>query len=877
MKTKLFLAALALPLVFGACTNDELLSTNETAQKNGDLVEVGPNFVISAKKGEAGGTTRAAWENNGAGQLLYLWKPVAPGTDGPAILDKIGLCWVGKTVSDNVYTNYEFIHNGWLAKDELSANVDPCDGFVENGYNFYDVTYNVAGTKFINTDAGSNKDDDFLNSTKITDAQYVKFTPQTEGNGTAETTYDMRSAFFKTSAQTLFGGDYIAYFPFNADLKDEGCIPATSPVVFNGVDATPASVFKHLSAENAMFAYGYAPALIGGTTANDFNFYNLSGLIRVRLSGAGVTSDVTSVALLDADGKFISKVKLSAQKIIANKANPTAGKALYVSGTEEYTNMLSATITSYPSGNTDVWFSALPTTTGALKVIVYNSNTKKSAVYDAPAITVTPGGVATVDATVAAADFTKNIAINEASLKAMATAGTSPITLLGDIKLTASWPLSTSVTIEGGRIIIPAAAKNASAAITMTVTGDKANIKSDILIEGQGCCGAHPGKLAVGESTAGNKTFTFEGTIDNYGEIEFVAGAAVATKNVTNIKGNLNNLSQYIRENDDTQYGNVTLGQLTTVNVSSTLQNDGVFTIKGTGTVNTDGTLVVAGTVTNAYQMTNGGNINNSGTIANTAAGWFTDKIGSQFGGKQFDNSAKGQYVCEVNGQNRLGVALNASLRPTTRVRFTDNGALPSGTQKYDLQGVNSPEVDFEILSTAAITFYSNASTAADVTIGNLIVTKAALTVESSKIKTLKTSSISVDGAEANNVILQCNVDVKNSVVLTQMADNQKVTIGGALASSATVYPKTTMNVGGNFIVGDATPKSTKKAVVEFLNNNTTNITGSFDLNKTGKCTLNVATSSNADNYAAEVWCATLNQNGGTWGNNSWPKVRVAE
>lgn len=876
MKTKLFLAALALPLVFGACTNDELLSTNETVQKNGDLVEVGPNFVISAKKGEAGGTTRAAWEKNGAGQLLYLWKPVAPGTDGPAILDKIGLCWVGKTVSDNVYTNYEFIHNGWLTKDELSANVDPCDGFVKNGYNFYDVTYDKANTKFVNTDAAGSADDDFLNSTKITDAQYVKFTPQTEGNGTAETTYDMRSAFFKTSAQTLFGGDYIAYFPFNADLKDEGCIPATSPVVFNNVDATPANVFKHLSAENAMFAYGYAPALIGGTTANDFNFYNLSGLIRVRLTG--VTANTTSVALLDADGKFISKVKLSAQQIIANKANPTAGKAVYMSGTEEYANMLSATITNpQTSGNTDVWFSALPTTTGALKVIVYDSNAKKSAVYDAPAITVTPGGVATVDAAVSAADFTKNIAINETSLKAMATAGTSPITLLGDIKLTTDWSLDTGVTIEGGRIIIPAAARGASAAITMTVTGDKANIKSDILIEGQGCCGAYPGKLAVGESTTGDKTFTFEGTIDNYGEIEFVKGLAAATKNVTNIKGNLNNLSQYIRENDDTQYGNVTLGKLTTVNVSSTLQNDGVFTIEGTGSVNEDGTLVVTGTVTNAYQMTNGGNINNNGTIANTAAGWFTDEIGSQFGGKQFDNSANGQYVCEVNGQNRLGVALNASLRPTTRVRFTDNGALPSSAKKYDLKGVDKSKVDFEILSTEAITFYSSASTAADVTIGNLIVTKEGLTVEKSGIKTLKTSSISVDGAEANNVILQCNVDVENSVVLTQMANNQKVTIGGALAGGATVYPTTTMNVKGNFIVGDATPKSTKKAEVEFLNNNTTNITGSFDLNKTGKCTLNVATSSTVDNYAAEVWCATLNQNGGTWGNNSWPKVRAAE
>lgn len=871
MKTKLFLAALALPLVFGACTNDELLSTNETAQKNGDLVEVGPNFVISATKGEAGGATRAAWEKDG-GQLLYLWKPVAPSADGPAILDRVGLCWVGKTVSDAVYTNYEFIHNGWLVKDELKAEVEPCDGYVKNGYNFHDVSYNLSGLKFVNTDASGNADDDFLKSANISNVQYVKITSGTDNNAAMETTYDMRSAFFKTSAQTLFGGDYIAYFPFNADLKDEGCIPATSPVVFDGVDATPGKEFEHLSAENAMFAYGYAPALVGGTTANDFNFYNLSGLIRVRLTG--MTANNTSIALVDTDGKFISKVNLSAQKIIANKANPTAGKDIYMSGTEEYTNMLSATINPHVGGNTDVWFSALPTTTGALKVVVFDNSTNKSAVYDAPAITVTTGGVATVNTTVNAADFTKNIAFNETSLKAMADAPITPITLLGDIKLTSNWTLDKLVTIEGGRIIIPAAARGGSA-ISMTVTGDKANIKSDILIEGQGCCGAHPGKLIVGESATGNKAFTFEGTIDNYGEIEFIKGLSASMKNVTNIMGNLNNLSQYIRENDDTQYGNITLDELATVNVNSELQNNGVFTIEGTGNANEDGTLIVAGTVTNAYQMTNGGNINNGGTIANTAAGWFTDKIGSQFGGMQFDNTAKGQYICEVNGQNRLELALNPSLRPTTRVRFTDNGALLAATKKYDLKGVNSPNVDFEILSTEAIVFYTTGSTPADVTIGNLIITENGLTVEKSNIKTLKTSGISVDGADANNVILQCNVDVKNSVVLTQMAVGHKMTIGGKKDDATNVYATTTMNVGGNFIVGDATPKSTKKAGAEFLNNNTTNITGSFDLNKNGTCTLNVATSVTADNYAAEVWCATLNQNGGTWGNSSWPKVRA--
>lgn len=868
MKTKLFLATLALPLVFGACSNDELLSTNETVKQNGDLVEVGPNFVISATKGGNGGMTRAAWEKNAANELLYLWKPTAPEADGSAILDKIGLCWVGKSASDVVYTNYEFIHNGWLAKEEMEAEVNPCDSSVKNGYNFYNVTYVTADSKFVNTDNQETPgvDDNFLAAANIEETQYVKLNPNTKPNASSETLYDMRSAFFKTSAQTLFGGDYIAYFPFNKDLKDEGCIPATSPVKFN---VTPSKEFAHLSEEKAMFAYGYAPGLIGGTTASDFSFYNLSGLIRVRLTGAGVTKDIEGVALVDADGKFISKVNLSAQKIIANNANPSAGKALYMSGTEEYTNMLTATVnaTGWTAGEKmDIWFSALPTTTGNLKVVVYNTDKKLSAVCNADAITVVPGGVAVVNAEVRADDFTKNVAFDDHSLREMEDANKTPITLLGDIRIPADngWTTDKAVTIEGGRIII-------SAGSFLHVKGDKANIKSDILIEGQGCCGAVPGKLQVGESTTGKKEFTFEGKIDNYGEIEFVKGAAVATKNVTNIKGELNNLSEYIRENDDTNYGKVILDELAEVKVSSTLQNEGEFTINGKGVANEDGTLVVTGRVTNAYKMTNSGNINNAGAIANTAEGEFTDKIGSQFGGTQFNNAAGGEYICEVNGQNRLGVALNVNMRPTTRVRFVNNQALPTN-KKYDLAGVNSANVDFEIKSTDAIVFTATGTAPVSVTIGNLIVAEEGLTVD--KTIALKTNSILVDGENAKNVILQGKVAVTEDVILNQMEADQKMTIGGVKDATTNVYGKSEMTVGGNFIVGDATPKSTKKAEVEFLNNNATEIEGSFDLNKNGKCTVLFATMESQDNYAAEVWCKQLNQNGGTWGNSSWVKVR---
>lgn len=810
MKTKSLLTALALPLIFGACSNDEFLATTEQPAQNGDLVEVGPNFVIAGVKGDDA-ATRGQWVEND-NQLNFLWIPKQ--NTNAAILDKIGICWIGNAASDNVYTNYEFIHNGWLAKNETAAKVDPCNGYITNGYNFYNVSYNSNNLK---NDDSSNSDEFDITTTSITDGKFINITATTENNKTGD--YNLASAFFRTSAQTLFKGSYIAYSPFNAEFVESGPVVATSPATFN---VNMNDKYAHLG--DAMFAYGYAPNLVGGQMASAFSFKNLSGLIRVRLSGA--LDNVTSVALYDESGKFITSVGLSAQKIMNEGANST-GTALYVNGTAKYTNMLTAEVESMPTNKADVFFSALPTTTGALKVVLYNGNAssdKLAAVYDAEAITVKPGMLTNIEVTgVEAKDFNKRIATSEEALKAMVE-NNETVTLLGDIELTSSWDLDKDVTIEGGKIIVPSA--NSSQTV-WTISGD-ATIKSAIEIENAGCCDKYAGKLALGLN-AGKAKIALTGTIDNYGEIVTIPATSAANKNVITVAGKVNNHAEYIPEIDETRYATINIVRKTIVELQADLQNDGKFFTEATGNSNEDGTLNIAAdaTVTNNNEMTNAGNINNRGNINNTKNGWFIDKIGSQVGYKQV-TTGEGEYVCEVNGQIRLGDALGANYEGIiTRVRFVNNSAMGTATA-YDFKELplDNSDIDFEVAMTdptKKVTFTS--SSKVTLKIGKLYINSGDFEVEySGKDKGITmfnvVEGIEVNGENAGNVNLAVNTDVAGSVNLVQMANNKKVSIGTTSGGTPVV---SAMNVSGDFIVGEATTK----AAVSFLNCNTTQIYGS--------------------------------------------------
>lgn len=948
MKNKLLLATLALPLAFGACTNDDFETVSQPQGANGELVEVGPGFAISASKGGNEAATRGQWidaQNGTRNFLNYAWWPNYVYNEGTsshdAVRDEIGLCWVGQSVGTNVYTNYRFQHAGWLNEDETTAEISPCEPYeIENGYELKN------DLRWDNSDRYKLHDGDKLNSTAL---ELLKGKYKAEGNQYLATidgqSRNLNSAFFRTPSETLFKGDYIAYLPFTPEMTEAGAVLAHSPeevTVLLDETATNESDknirYAHLGSE--MFMYAYAPNLVGGTQASNFSFKHLSGLIQVTASGnfskwntngdKGL-SGITSITLVDSEGKFVTEVGLDASKIVAEGNAASTGSALYVGGTAKYTNMLTANIDNNNSSvpqtdNTElkIYIPALPTKTGALKVVVYNHDLKLSAVYDAAAIEVKPGGVTKVElGYIDIKDFDSKVVTTEKALyQLVGTNGTAKagdiIRLMGDIKLgtlsssdantgdgnasslSTGWRLNSAVTLNGGKVVVPAN-------FTWTIGAD-ATVNSDIEIENKGCCEKANGTLKIGTNAKSQKT-TLNGTIDNYGDILFEqTGADTNTKNVTTITGKLNNHETLVPETGKTNYATITINTLTQVDLKgATVVNDAEFTINAVGnnSSNEDGLLNLDNNAsfTNNYYLTNAGNINNKGgKLVNEADGWIIDRISAQFGATQPVNNG-GQYVCEVNGQTRLNYALNKTL--TTRVRFISLDAQPShapggavyGDKTYtkapfDISGIQKPNVDFEVAKQAyesgeAIRLFSQDGSATegagnDVVIGNLIITKGALDVmnftkyDTTKRTyvdaTLKAKNIIVDGEDAyNSRLMVKNIEVSEDIKVQNMFNDQQVlTIGGIAATNGT-YELTNLKVGGNFIVG--TTDREDKAAVAFNNNNTTDVKGNFSLYENAKCDIKVATSTGIDNWAAEVWVNSITVDEGTWVNGTMPKV----
>ena len=947
MKTKLFLATLALPLAFGACTNDDFETASQQQGVNGELVEVGPGFVITANKGGDEAATKGQWIEalNGTNKFLnYAWWPndEFDGTNHIPVRDQIGLCWIGQTPGTNVYTNYRFQHAGWLNEDEISAEMEPCEPYdIENGYELVnDLTWDSDDPYKLKDGIGGEFNSIALDVTK---GEYKEENNQflTKDALSTGNKLNLNSAFFRTETETLFGGDYIAYLPFTSDMKDEGPIMAHSPEeVTVTLDASNGNKkYAHLG--SAMFMYANAPGLVGGTQASNFSFKHLSGLIRVNITVDGSTwkdalENLSYITLVDANNKFVTEVGLDAAKIVAEGKAASTGDALYVANTAEYTNMLTANIEGMESvKNTSatetlsIYIPALPTQTGALKVVLYDKTKKKSAVYSAPAITVTPRGVADVDVSnVAAKDFTSTVVTTEQALFDLVAARVKAsdgdvVELLGDIELgtlaspnNEGWSVEKAVTIKGGKIIVPA--KKVGTGFTWTVKAN-ATIDSDIEIENKGCCDVNNGKLVVGERATTNLKVKLNGTIDNYGDIEFVSGKSVTEKNVTTITGKLNNHETLVKETGETNYATVTIETLTEVNLEgAAVVNDGEITIKAVGDNSSakDGlvNLDAKASITNNYYLTNAGNINNNGgKLVNEKDGWIIDRVSATFGVTQPVNNG-GEYVCEVNGQVRLNEALNKSV--TTRVRFINNGSQPKtdkdvdkngtiydetyGTQTeysraaFDLTDINRPDVDFEIAKNqnydseeGAIRFYSRSGNGLDVTIGNLIITAGRLDVQNFQKYDAAAKGyvdaalningdIVVDGENAYGSKLMCNIiNVTGNINVEQLADkDQKVAIGGIQDADANnSYELSYVKVGGTFTVGNN--EKNEVAAVAFENNNTTDILGSFNLYKNGTCDIKVATSTSQDNWAAAVWAGSLALDEGTWANNS--KVKVGE
>lgn len=824
---------MALPALFTACSNEEFADATSSPVNKAGLIEVGKDFSIAAVRGNHA-DTRSSWYNDNG--LFFKWLPTPAAASGNSTINttavdapEIGLCWTGEglaTVSDVVYTNYKFIHNGWLAKDETAADFDKCDpAQLNNGWLYSEATaYTGTGSTGEQNDYG--------------------ITVSAKG---AFTTPNFKSGVFKTENSTMFEGDYIVYYPYNKNFCQTAAIPATSSLTFSdvqeGTDGLNDPVFG-----NSTFAYGTMSITKGGTQASGFGLENLSSLLSVQLvaANAAAVSGLTNIqvykVVLFNEAGFVESVDLSAKSIKEGKkgqdlycgnkvTNKTIVADLSVNGT------ITATALKY-------YMPVLPCDVKNLKLLVYatETGTEKVAFVNAAlstgAVKIGAAEAATVKAQLTADDFKTNVyyAVDDASLgKAIAactglsSTNTAEINIIGDIALANDYIVPAFVTVKGDGIIVPEDK-------TLTLD-DNSIMESNITVEGMTCCGgaSNGGKLIVKAATikstvviedkdadadasatagelvfAADKTSTVTGSITNKGIATVVKPTAVSNKTLVNLSGIFNNE-----------------GKLTIETFGSDADDTKLY-VKEAGTFNNAGTTTVQGVLAIAGTATNDGEI--------------TDKVSSQVTGNITSLSSPGEYISEVdNNGARFDAALKE--RPTTIVKFVGTAT------SYEMKKIataTAPIKKYVVEATSVTTFVS-ATTEAAVT-----ATLPALDVNSELDITIGTDA---DKMLKLVVTGEMNVNAKTTVKDSPNRDAEVLNVGTLnvnLASPAIL----TMSSNVNSTIGNLNiaSTSTNTPVVAKFSANSITTADKIAVDKSARAEIVTATAAGSSDVAGIVW-----------------------
>lgn len=658
MKTKVVLTSFALAAATGsmfvACNNEDFVTENGAIEQSG-MIELSENFMISAA-GVDNASTRTHWQLNEKGALTNVYIPVvaAAGAGNNTLGDQavtapsIGLCWIGTAgAGEQVYTNYEFFHNGWLAKDE-TAKFDPCDDSkLTNGWLYSDL-------KFATVASSTTPGAEVFN--KVSDlAQASGITSKTDAEGntlTVEDDLNLNSGVYKTCNKAIFGGQYIAYYPYNADFKDAGAIPATSVVEFTDMENNDPT---DLQLSNNTFRYTNVATINGGTQAKGFGFKNLSGVVRVVLKGtADLDNQITKVMLYSPSSSFVKEVLLSPAKIAAGATGTELYSKVVATNKTIVVNMATnLSIKKDGGANCTVYLTALPAKISDLTVMVQDTE-GKWAECEIGNFEIVAGEGRELVATYSANAFkqvyyavdqtTLEAAITKCKSAGLSTTKTATIKVLGDITLESNVEVPAYVTIDGDKVIVPEK-------VTLTLA-DNSAIKSAVEVEGKSCCSnaAAGGKLVVAGATIyGNVTTTVgEATPAKPGTIEFTAAnAVVGADAIIESAGTVD----FADNSNVAIYGTLTLDQ----DVVATVAENSVVAVKG-GTINNNGTFEVQGdfSMLDAQGSTvaaAGKNFKNNGT--------FIDNVGSKVGGatQYMTFGENGDYICKVDGEQRMNEA----------------------------------------------------------------------------------------------------------------------------------------------------------------------------------------------------------------------------
>lgn len=873
MRTKHVLMSLALSATFAACSNEELINSGSLDKAKNELIELPEGFLLSGVRG-GDATTKGAWEYGSATEfaLKHAWMPteVLVGSNYKYIPDMIGLSWTGvngnvgiSAATDMVHSNYKFTHYAWGMNGKV-AEYDKCNKTYSNIKLLSTVTDAQLGRE---TSDGSIY---YQNSTTTNQLTWPSYS-------TADNDADITTGFFNTENSTVYAGQYIVYAPFDKD-NVSNYVTATSKASFakTAANITKDNAFKDLN--NEIFMYGQTVIDKGGIQAGSFSAKNLSGFILLKVSGS--MSNLNKVMLYDAEGKFLTKVGLSAKGIIGGQT----GTSLYLSDAavkKEYSKFISvefgANVVDLNSNDAYIAIPVLPTETAIkdLTVVCIDEDGKAIDRTISGNMTIPANGYASVDG--GNAQWFEITNINNGEYKvatdattleaALKAANKTPenVNIMGDIELTKSLTIKNKYTlgvVKAGKIIIPGAE---TSQISLTVKG-KGTLDVDVDVK-ENCCAKHPGKLIIEDATISANSIinVFADEDDEItnddGQILFNAGTTADINNT--VKGTINNAGNVV-------IGTSSASKKTTVTLDGgKIVNSGTMTIlrssnSSEGTNEYDGNLSLknnsGAVLTNTGAIYVEGELSNYGTATNT--GIIYDRVAAQVTGNR-NIEGGGNYICDVNDNGtRFYVALNE--RPAvTAVRFVEKEiTYPLATlssQKY-YSNVKKYIVDAD---TKTVTFQSttDSSDGASKATGLTYVSIPALEVVAGTLKVSEKTAKETEKPLHLTVIGNVSIAKDAKMALTDGRDrleemfkagNLTVQKGGEL----TVDNKIRAYIEGNVEVeGD----KTGKGKIMFKNNTITDVHGDF----INWGTVTITTGTSATNVAGEVWVnATANVKG---------------
>lgn len=570
MKANKVLLAASLAAAFVGCTNEDFTTASNSengGDVNGKLVNIG---LLGVTRGGTDAATRAYSPLGN-----FVWMPESVDDNGN-ITDnsnqKIGLCWTGRntqhpeygataSLGENVFTNYEFEHVGWLDEEATVPATDDCS------------TNGVDNGAFIK--GLGNPEAEFEG--KLTGSRYNKYYASDEKGKGAKGSYtatsheestgvlDLSKGLFRTRCQSVFEGEYLLYFPYTDDFIN-GPIIAHQPTSFE-VD-TEKDVYTNVS--KYAFSLGLTNHYEGGIETARLRARTLSSFALIDLTNTATqgTVSVKQVILYSKSKGLLYQSAINTGVAVEELAslqseNIEGGNSYFIPNhaKEEKTNAIYANVTDGDAGfmtvvaNTKearrIALPVLPQTVDDLQLILTN-RLDQSVVIPLGATTFESNEPTIFPVDLKNVSFLNNyVVVDEKSLYSVlekiesngSTTAQNSIQMLNDITLENKYNMSSKSEFmsriffdknikiwseDAGTKLILAPEKR----LSIMSLDDNAvlDIEVDVLVKGMDCCGSKVARMSIGGTQAHVCKVNFKGTVTNEGSLALGNNAEKDTK-----------------------------------------------------------------------------------------------------------------------------------------------------------------------------------------------------------------------------------------------------------------------------------------------------------------------------------------------------------